>query len=129
MQEHYPELKERLQSTFIDTVFILMLMFFTASLLDSFKDVPDWVRFVLFIGLLFAYEPICMVFGCTVGNYFKKIRVRKYADSSRKLNILQAAVRYPVKVMLGWVSFVTIHSNAQRRAIHDMAAGSVMIKL
>lgn len=129
MQEHYPELKERLQSTFIDTVFILMLMFSTASLLDSFNDVPDWVRFVLFIGLLFAYEPICMVFGCTVGNYFKKIRVRKYADSSRKLNILQAAVRYPVKVMLGWISFVTIHSNAQRRAIHDMAAGSVMIKL
>lgn len=129
MEERYPELKERLQSTFIDTVFILMLMFCTASLLDNFNDVPDWVRFVLFIGLVLAYEPICMVFGCTVGNYFKKIRVRKYADSSRKLNILQAAVRYPVKVMLGWVSFVTIHSNAQRRAIHDMAAGSVMIKL
>jgi hypothetical protein len=34
-----------------------------------------------------------------------------------------------VKVMLGWLSFLTIHTNTEKRAIHDLFIGSVMIKL
>jgi uncharacterized RDD family membrane protein YckC len=42
--------------------------------------------------------------------------------------MLQAFFRYVLKISLGWISFLTMHSNSQRRAIHDFAAGSVMIK-
>ena len=38
-------------------------------------------------------------------------------------------IRYPVKLLLGWISFLTINSNPKRRAIHDLASGSVMIKI
>ena len=70
-----------------------------------------------------------MTLGSTLGNYLKGIRVRKNSDSTKCINILQAIVRYPVKVLLGWVSFLTINSNSKRRAIHDLVSGSVMIKL
>jgi hypothetical protein len=70
-----------------------------------------------------------MTFGCTIGNYIKGIRVRKNEDISQKINIGQAILRYPIKLALGWISFLTINSNLQRRAIHDLASGSVMIKL
>ena len=70
-----------------------------------------------------------MAMGCTLGNYIKGIRVRKAADSTKRISFLQAIVRYPVKLTLGWLSFLTIHTNTKRRAIHDMASGSVMIKL
>jgi uncharacterized RDD family membrane protein YckC len=70
-----------------------------------------------------------MTLGCTLGNYIKGIRVRQISDTSKKINLIQALIRYPVKVMLGWFSFLTIGSNSKRRAIHDFAAGSVMIKL
>lgn len=129
MEEKYPELKDRVQSTFIDTLFIIIIMFVLASILEKFENVPDSIIIVLFVGLFFLYEPICLSLGCTLGNYLKGIRVRKFEDRRQRINIAQALLRYPIKLFLGWISFLTIHSNAGRRAIHDLASGSVMIKL
>ena len=129
MEEKYPQLTDRIQSTFIDTFLIIILMFVFASILDKFDNVPDWVRIIMFAALFVAYEPFCMTLGSTLGNYLKGIRVRKNSDSTKRINIFQAIIRYPVKVLLGWVSFLTINSNPKRRAIHDLVSGSVMIKL
>lgn len=129
MEENYPELRARIQSTFIDTILLVILMYAFSVILDKFEHVPDWVRMTLFIGLFMVYEPLCMTLGCTLGNFLMGIRVRKYSDTTRKINILQAIVRYPIKFVLGWVSFLTIHSTPKKRAIHDLASGSVMIKL
>ena len=127
MEAKYPELKLRIQSTFIDTILVVVMMFVFASILDKFEAVPDWVRIFLFILLFLIYEPLSMTLGCTLGNYLNGIRVRKEGDISKKINFLQAIVRYPVKIFLGWVSFLTIHGNPQKRAIHDIVSGSVMI--
>jgi len=129
MPEKYPELGDRIQSTFIDTVLIIILMFVFANFLDKFDKVPDWVRILMFVGLFIIYEPMCMACGSTLGNYFKGIRVRRNSDTTKRINFFQAIIRYPVKVLLGWVSFLTISSNPKRRAIHDLVSGSVMIKL
>jgi uncharacterized RDD family membrane protein YckC len=129
MEEKYPELGDRIQSTFIDTILIVILMFVFATILDKFENVPDWVRIMMFAALVIAYEPLCMTLGSTLGNYIKGIRVRKNSDSTKRINIFQAIIRYPIKVLLGWISFLTIHSNPKKRAIHDFASGSVMIKL
>jgi uncharacterized RDD family membrane protein YckC len=126
---HYPELKDRIQSTFIDFFLCLVLLFIAAATIDKYEHVPDWVRIAIFVGLFVVYEPLFIALGCNPGNYFKGIRVRKHSDTLKKINILQSVVRYPVKFVLGWVSFLTISSNPQRRAIHDLVAGSVMIKL
>ena len=53
----------------------------------------------------------------------------QHGSYTKKINILQALIRYILKVGLGWISFLTIHSNKERRAIHDFAAGSVMIEI
>ena len=125
----YPELKDRVQSTFIDTILIIVLMFGVASLLDRFENPPDWIRIVLFFGLFAIYEPVCTALGCTLGNYLTKIRVRQFGNPAKRINLLQAFVRYVLKFALGWISFLTMHSNKERRAIHDFAAGSVMIRV
>jgi len=129
MIDKYPQLIERIQSSFIDLILLVILMFVFANVLSNYDNVPDWVRIVMFASLFLLYEPICMTFGSTLGNFLKGIRVRKASDTSKRINFLQAFIRYPVKVSLGWVSFLTIHSNPKRQAIHDMASGSVMIKL
>lgn len=123
----YPTLSDRVQSTFIDTIFIIILMFVIASILDRFEEVPDWVRILLFFGVWAVYEPCCTAFGATIGNYLKGIRVRKHDDTGKQINIFQALIRYVVKILLGWLSFLTIHGNKERRAIHDLVCGSVMI--
>ena len=125
----YPVLGDRIQSSFVDALLIVILMFVFASILDRYEDVPDWVRMALFGSLFIAYEPLCMSLGCTLGNYIKGIRVRKNSNPAKRINIFQAIIRYPVKIFLGWISFLTIGMDPKRRAIHDLVSGSVMIKL
>lgn len=124
----YPSLSERVQSTFIDGIFMIMMMFLFASILERYENAPDWIRIVLFLGLWAVYEPLCTTLGCTLGNFVKGIRVRSVTDTDKRINFFQAFIRYVIKFLLGWISFLTIHSNPRRRAIHDLAAGSVMIK-
>jgi uncharacterized RDD family membrane protein YckC len=124
----YPTLSERVQSTFIDTLFIVIMMFIFGSILERYENAPDWIRIALFFGIWGVYEPVCTTLGFTIGNYMKGIRVRRVSDTSRKINILQAFFRYLIKMSLGWISFLTIHTNPERRALHDLAVGSVMIR-
>lgn len=126
METEYPSLSARLQSIFIDLIFLIALMIVVSSLLDHFPNAPNWIRAIAFIAIFAIYEPACLAFGCTIGNYIKGIRVKKFTDTNSRINFVQALIRYIVKVSLGWVSFLTIHSNPERRAIHDMASGSVM---
>ncbi len=128
MEEKYPPLIDRYQSTVIDLVLMLVLVCTFVSVTERYENIPTWIK-ILLIVLLVAYEPISMKLGCTLGNFLKGIRVRKFSNTTKRINFLQAFIRYPIKLMLGWVSFLTIHSNPKRRAIHDLASGSVMIKL
>jgi len=126
--EEYPLLLDRVQSTFIDLVLLIVMMFIFAALLEKYENPPDWIRIALFFGLWALYEPLCTVLGCTLGQYLKNIRVRNYPGASKRINILQAIVRYALKTCLGWISFLTINSNHEKRAIHDYVSGSVMVR-
>lgn len=132
MEKRYPDLKTRIQSTFIDTMLMLGLMFLAATILDkinpSQEEEDGWIRGLIFIAIWGVYEPLAMTIGCTVGNYMMKIRVKRNSDNSKRINLLQAYARFVVKIALGWISFLTMHSNKERKAIHDFVAGSVMIE-
>jgi hypothetical protein len=103
-------------------------MYLLTHLFSIFKNVPDEIRLSAFLLLFGGYEPICTAFGATLGHYLTRIRVRKLSDTSQRINILQSFIRYPIKVALGMYAYLSISRNPQRRAIHDLARGSVMIK-
>jgi uncharacterized RDD family membrane protein YckC len=127
-----PSLLARYQSSFIDLLLLLTAMVILSMALDSLGNVPGWVRGAL-VGAMLLYEPVMTAYACTLGQKVMRIRVRD-ANSlhgnqpERRLNLLMSVWRFLMKSMMGWLSFVTIHSNADRRAIHDFAAGSVMIR-
>ena len=123
----YPSLTERIKSTVADALLILFLMSITAMILDNYTEVPDWARATLFIAMFFIYEPLAQTFGCTLGNYVMGIRTRQESNHAKRLNIFQAYLRFGVKSLLGWISFFTMNSNIKRRAMHDLASGSVMV--
>lgn len=124
----YPLLSDRIQSTFIDSIFIVILMFVAASWLDRYENASDWIRIVLFFGFWAVYEPLCTTLGGTIGNRIKGIRVQKFGVSNKRINIFQAFVRYLIKITLGWLSFLTIHMNKEKRAVHDLFANSIMVR-
>ena len=126
--ENYPLLADRIKSTFIDTILLVGATSLAANLLDKVNNPPDWLRVTIFVAIWIVYEPLCTAIGATVGNLVMGIRIRKYGKAGSRINIVQALLRYIMKLCLGWISFLTINSNPERRAIHDMAAGSVMIR-
>ncbi|MFH6944940.1 RDD family protein [Flavobacterium sp. FlaQc-50] len=128
MNEKYPFLLERIQSILIDSVLIVACMIIFSDILSNFKNVPDWLRAVLLIAL-FLYEPIATTFGGTIGNNIKSIRVRKNSDNTKRINIFQALIRYFIKLLFGWLSFITIFSSSKKRALHDIFSGTVMVKI
>ena len=42
MEEKYPQLADRIQSIFIDSLLIIILMVVFTNVLDRFEHVPDW---------------------------------------------------------------------------------------
>jgi uncharacterized RDD family membrane protein YckC len=98
-------------------------------LLDKMTNPPDWLRVAMFLTVWLVYEPLFTILGGTIGNRMNGIRVRKSNDLHATVNIFQSLLRYVLKLTLGWLSFLTIHTSPERRAIHDLAAGSVMIKV
>ena len=127
MEEKYPFLLERIQSILIDSILIIACMILISDVLSNFKNVPDWLRAVLLI-LIFLYEPIMTTFGGTIGNNIKRIQIRKKSDETQSINFFQAIIRYFFKLLLGWLSFITIFSSNKKRAVHDIISGTVMIK-
>ncbi|MBP6477951.1 MAG: RDD family protein [Chitinophagaceae bacterium] len=132
METKYPELKTRLQSTVIDFLLMFGLMCLAAMIFDKINPSQDgedgWIRGIIFISIWGVYEPVAITMGSTLGNFLMKIKVRDNLNTAKRINLLQSYIRFVLKFLLGWVSFLTIHGNKQRRAIHDFAAGSVMIE-
>jgi len=123
----FPTLLSRIQSSVIDFGVILVLIFVFSQISDSL-NFPDWLRGFALLFVFILYEPTLQTLGGTIGNRIKGINVRKNEDLDSKINFFQAFIRFIVKVFLGWISFLTIHNDDRRRALHDMAAGTVMIE-
>ena len=129
MKIQYPSLIDRFQSLLIDSIVIILLMFILSSVLENFECLSNAVRILLFFVLWAIYEPLATTLGFTLGNYIASIRVRKFKDTNMKLDFFQSFLRFIVKVLFGWLSLVTIFLNKKRRALHDLASDSVVIKV
>lgn len=127
-QENFPSLVKRFQSLLIDQVFIIIcIATFSLLLADTDQESTGALRGFLLFGLFFLYEPFCMAFGCTIGNYIAGIRVRRFKARDKRISIFNSYLRFIVKIFLGIISFFTVTSNKSKRAIHDMAAGSIVV--
>lgn len=125
-QYDYPTLIRRYASSLIDA--LLLLVFFLAIMLvlDSIEN--SQTLKIIIIGLtMLLYEPIFVSVKCTAGQYITGIRVISSKDPGAKINILHSELRYITKIILGWLSFLTIMSNTRKRAIHDFVGESVVV--
>lgn len=127
MNPKYPSLLDRTKCITIDTIIVIGIMFAFTEILHFFDEVDNWVKMVMFV-LILMYEPLFTTFGATIGQDKMEIRVRKASDESKKINIIQAIIRFVFKYFLGWLSFVTLFTNKKKRAIHDIISGSIVIR-
>jgi uncharacterized RDD family membrane protein YckC len=116
----------RYGATLIDGFFIIFLTILAGVVLQAGSQ---FIRVAAFVLILFAYEPVLTSRLCTVGQRLTGVRVRRYADPEEKIGILAAYVRFAVKILLGAISFLTLAFTKEKRAIHDFAAGSIMLQV
>lgn len=124
----YPLLLRRYQSLFIDGMLLLFIMIIVMVLTEKFPNAIT-IRITVSISMALLYEPLLTAYSSTVGQKMMGIRVRDARDPSKRINLVQSYFRCFTKGFLGWLSFVTIHFNPEHRAIHDLVASSVMIKI
>ena len=127
MKREYATMLERVKSTTIDTIVLIAAIYFISEILNLFENIPNYIRITFFAGIL-LYEPICTALGATIGNDKMEIRVRSNSDHNKRINLVQAIIRFIFKFLFGWLSFITYFSSKKNRTIHDYISGSVMIK-
>jgi hypothetical protein len=104
-------------------LFMLVVIMFLAQ--DSDIRTPVMVSSALL--LLLLYEPFLTSYSRTIGQRLMRIKVRSHKNPEKRITLLNAYIRWFVKGLLGWISFVTINFNTEHRAIHDLVSDSVMI--
>jgi uncharacterized RDD family membrane protein YckC len=124
----FPSLVTRIKALFIDSLIILLVFTAITLLINSLGDIPAFMKGFVLIFMIYLYDPILTsLTGSTLGHKVMKLKVRRYNDPEKKISIGQALIRFLIKGLLGWISFLTVTANKHKRAIHDLASGSIML--
>ena len=129
MSDRYTSLFPRVKAAFLDAVLMILFMYVSSELLAEFETVPNYVRVILFVFIVILYEPLLVsLWGKTLGHHKMDICVRKEENLNQKIGFPNDLLRYTIKILLGWLSFITITNSDKHQAIHDRMAKSVMLR-
>lgn len=124
----YPSLLRRVQAMFIDFVVILCIFMVSSLIIGAIGSVPDEVKISILLFCFVLYEPLWIsLAGGTIGHQLLKLRVKRYNTPERNIGLIPALGRIFAKTALGWISFLTVNSSSEKRAIHDILSGSVVL--
>lgn len=125
---NYPGVSDRVKAAVTDTIIIVGFMFIAAYSFSQFENVADNLRIISFIFIFGLYDPIfTSFFGATFGHMANNLCVRNRHDHKKKIMFPLAAFRFIVKFLLGIISLLTVGKHKNHLAIHDLAAGSIVL--
>jgi uncharacterized RDD family membrane protein YckC len=123
----YPRLIRRIQAFLIDSVLVPVAVIGTLILGDALGVSQPSGKVLLLLGPVFILEPgLVALTGGTVGHHLQGIRVTRTGGASN-INILAATIRFVVKLLLGWLSFIFVLTTARHQAVHDIVARSLVV--
>jgi uncharacterized RDD family membrane protein YckC len=121
----YPSLLRRYLASLIDgaTLAVVYVLYMRAPLHFVQSQAPNYWPLVL----LALYEPLLTRYLCTPGQLLMSIRVRTEPGIER-VPVLRTFLRLLVKYLLGFISFIFMPAHRQKRALHDLAAGTIVVE-
>lgn len=126
--QEYPTVLERVKAMFMDSITMVLFMLIATQVFSFFEKVPDIVRIVTFVFIFLLYDPIfTSTFGGTIGHMIIGISVKRVNNPTMNINLPFAILRFSGKVLLGWISLITVTTNQKKRAIHDFMGGSIVL--
>ncbi len=129
MDINYALLPSRIKAAVIDSIILIASLYLVTEVFTLFDNVPNYIRMIAFLLIFVLYDPIFTSFyGATIGHSYSGIKVKKEDNTDENINFLNAVIRFATKVLLGWVSLLTVTSNKKKKALHDLIAGSIVIE-
>jgi len=111
--------------TVLDWAFIVLLLIAVAKIGVS----PQFEAWAVALAGVFVllYEPLLTVYGCTLGQFLMRMRVRDEKTLGH-ITLAQAYGRILVKYLLGTISVLTLPFQPRRQAIHDLCTDTLVIE-
>lgn len=129
MSIQYALLPDRVKAAVIDSIILIAMMYGFSELFALFENVPQSFRITAFILVFLLYDPLLTsIYDGTIGHSYSNILVKNEDEPSKNISFPLAVLRFAVKLLLGWISLLTVTSNEKRKAIHDFVAKSIVIK-
>lgn len=124
----YPSLFDRTKAAMVDGVILMAALIITSDVLSSMENVPNYVKMVLMLFYFVLYEPLFLcINGGTIGHNFAGIKVKRYSNQEKNISFFAGIIRFFLKIGLGWISLITFFTSSNKRTLHDMASGSIML--
>jgi len=121
-----PTLPRRYAATAVDGALMLVALVAPTAFWGADDAAARGMRAALVVGAFLVYEPLCTGRFVTLGQWVTGVRVRSF-DSGERIGVPRAFLRIWIKILLGILSFVVMPFVPGRRALHDLATGSIVI--
>jgi uncharacterized RDD family membrane protein YckC len=123
----YPRLLRRTKAVMTDAVILPVAVIASLFLGDALGVTNTSVKVASFVLPIFILEPgMVALTGGTIGHHLFGLRVARL-DGKRRINLFAAIIRFAVKLVLSWVSFIVVLTTKKHQAVHDLLARSVVV--
>jgi uncharacterized RDD family membrane protein YckC len=121
----YPNVLRRYVAMLLDAAVVWGLILLIARSHAITRS--DVLTYALCGIVVLTYEPLLTMYGYTFGQWVMRLKVRT-KEGLKRIAPLQAYGRFIVKYALGFISLLTIPGRKDRRAIHDLAADTIVVE-
>ena len=128
MSNKYPVLVRRYLAALIDGAVLMFSFWLVGYTIQALGYKPNEASLWLYAIPLFLYEPTLSSKLFTLGQFMLRFRVKKDNEETN-IALWQAYTRVIFKIILGWVSFMTLPARADRKAIHDIVAKTIVVNV
>lgn len=120
----YARFSRRLKAILLDWMLSMALLFGALTVASNVEsDVLARALGVVVVLFLLLYEPILVCRnGATLGHALTNLRV--VDDRGGNLSFAKAFLRFAIKSLLGWYSFLSMAFTRRNQTLHDLLTGS-----
>jgi uncharacterized RDD family membrane protein YckC len=123
----YPRLIKRVRAVLIDSVLTIIAIAASLAIVSAIGGSSAFAKIILIVSPVLILDPVLVtITGGTIGHHVMGIRVTRI-DGLSRINIVAATVRFIVKTLFGWFSFIFVLTTSKHQAIHDLVAHSIVI--
>ena len=123
----YTRISKRITALMIDGVFLSIVFLITIFIAKRLGIDSPYHESILILSIVFSVEPFFVsITGASFGHHLSGMRVRR-SLVDKKLNLALSYLRFLTKLLLGFLSLISILTTKKHQSIHDLISHSIVV--